>query len=543
MEHLSEKARLKLGLGKDGSTRIMIPWVLAKALPIVVVGTLLLSTLLAAMGGSSSPGMMMPQSMYNRMQGMSEVSQPSRFTHSGPEAVIGAHNVMQHNPAPHHAPHADDGTPDAAAAHGGSDSLASVAPANDGSPDAAAPLGPLPQPDSAGAADAGGVENIDEPPASEGSETNNVVDDVSDRSTDSDANSLSQDGAAAAVSDTNNGVANVVADDVSNNDGGDSDGELPPLDGVQQWDQCLAEIAARPIVCPKEDWKEWNNKPETVQLVKDYKGGLTPLMHQFMKIYEDQLWTCGSGLGSNVAYAQRTICLLSDVLPDLLNVDLLIDLPCGDQQWMPLLRERLPKNIKYLGVDAMPGLIQRNIEMFGDERTEFMLGEMDDPDCFESIRERSKLWKPTDRVAVLSRHVLQHNSYPAIFQYLQGLKNSGVTYFIGTWHYGVPANPPSEMAFAGAFSQFDFHQPPFNFPHGILEWLETPREKDGMYASYHRAGILEMMSVWDVSSLPETYSLEDFENQQRAAQQQTEFQRQLHLAHIQQQQAQQQMSG
>lgn len=202
----------------------------------------------------------------------------------------------------------------------------------------------------------------------------------------------------------------------------------------------MAHVSTLPAACPNVDWASWNRKPETLALIKD-AGGLTPLMAAFQDVYERSDWGCGSGDGSSLDFAARTICVLSRALPELLGVTLLVDLPCGDQQWAPTLRSLVPGGIKYIGVDAMPGLVQRNLELFSDERTTFVLAQMDAPGVFERIRSASRgLWTPADRVAVLSRHVLEHNALPAIHSYLASLRASGVEFLIGT-NSNVPTNP------------------------------------------------------------------------------------------------------
>lgn len=143
-------------------------------------------------------------------------------------------------------------------------------------------------------------------------------------------------------------------------------------------------------------------------------------LQRYKHLLQTQLSGCGSGTGSTRAFAARTVCTLSRVLPDL-GVTLVIDFPAGDQQWAPLLRERVP-GLKYIGVDAMPGVVQRNIETFTDAHTEFMLLEMGKPDVFTVIKQRSRLWGPEDKVAVISRHVFEHNTYDTTFRYLNSLK-------------------------------------------------------------------------------------------------------------------------
>ena len=95
---------------------------------------------------------------------------------------------------------------------------------------------------------------------------------------------------------------------------------------------CLEELAREHASwrCPTtgEDWKKWNSKAETQDLIAA-AGGLTAAMREFMQMYERNTWGCGSGGGSNLDFAARTVCNLAPMLPTLLRVDVVVDFPCG----------------------------------------------------------------------------------------------------------------------------------------------------------------------------------------------------------------------
>jgi len=215
-------------------------------------------------------------------------------------------------------------------------------------------------------------------------------------------------------------------------------------------------------------------------------------MRAFMGVYEGEGWGCGSGDGSGIDIAARTICNLASILPSLLNVTLLVDFPCGDQQWAPHLRARLPRHIKYLGVDAMPGVVQRSLELFGAPgRTEFQLAELGVPGVFATLRARSGVWGGGDTVAVLSRHVLEHNAAEVGVAFLRAVNSSGAVYFITT-SFTQAANAPEAMILGG-YTAVDIHRPPFSLRRGVLEWLETPA---GVGNDAHSSGpFMELFEV------------------------------------------------
>jgi len=108
----------------------------------------------------------------------------------------------------------------------------------------------------------------------------------------------------------------------------------PPSPKIPFFDHatCLEELAREHASwrCPTtgEDWKKWNSNPETQALIAA-AGGLTAAMREFMQIYERETWNCGSGGGSNLDFTARTVCNLAPMLPTLLNVDVVVDFPCG----------------------------------------------------------------------------------------------------------------------------------------------------------------------------------------------------------------------
>jgi hypothetical protein len=261
----------------------------------------------------------------------------------------------------------------------------------------------------------------------------------------------------------------------------------------------LRDVRAEGFGCTAIDWREWNAKPATQALIAR-SGGLTPTMRAFMEVYEAQAWDsastpllprrCGSGAGSHPAFAARTACLLATLLPAL-GVTLLVDFPSGDQQWAPLLRAQLPE-LKYLGVDAMPGVVQRSLELFGAPgRTEFQLAELGVPDVFATLRARSGVWGGGDTVAVLSRHVLEHNAAEVGVAFLRAVNSSGAVYFITT-SFSQVANAPEAMILGG-YTAVDIHRHPFSLRRGLLEWLETP---EGVGNDAHSSGpFMELFEV------------------------------------------------
>ena len=244
---------------------------------------------------------------------------------------------------------------------------------------------------------------------------------------------------------------------------------------------------------PDEDWAAWNQKSTTLKIMDKY-GKDDPTMRAFMHLYEQKGWGKGSGGGSAVQRAAKSIVMLSMLLPAL-GVTLLLDFPCGDQQWAPHLRQATPA-LKYIGADIMPGLIQRNIEIFSKQhQVEFILMGLTKTNVFEKIRSQSSVWTSKDVVAVMTRHALEHNTFADSCAFLDSLHRSGATYFIGTNAFGVPTDLPSPIT--AGYRAIDFYAKPFLFPRGIVSWHETSPVNE----KFPDPG-KTMMEIWDISSLP-----------------------------------------
>lgn len=114
------------------------------------------------------------------------------------------------------------------------------------------------------------------------------------------------------------------------------------------------------------------------------------------------------------------------------------------------------------------------------------------------VRNQSLLWPSARRsnltVAVLSRHVLEHNTYTLSMRYINMVKASGATYFLGTNMLGhrITKNPNAAEMVPGGYRPINYYLPPFSFPPGIMSWLESPKS----------LGTTTMFEVWEVATLP-----------------------------------------
>lgn len=166
----------------------------------------------------------------------------------------------------------------------------------------------------------------------------------------------------------------------------------------------------------------------------------------FLDIYEKNYWdeiSSLSGPGSSLEFTQS----LRNTLPDLvaeLGVTSILDIPCGDFEWM----QHVPLKVKsYIGADIVLPLIERNRARFGG-RGEFLQLDL--------------LRDPLHAVdAIFCRDCLVHLSFREIRAALVNIKATSPKYFITTT---FPDHPQNEDTVTPYWRALNFELAPFNFP-------------------------------------------------------------------------------
>ncbi|MBO0827467.1 MAG: class I SAM-dependent methyltransferase [Streptosporangiales bacterium] len=171
----------------------------------------------------------------------------------------------------------------------------------------------------------------------------------------------------------------------------------------------------------------------------------------FTRVYDSAKWEStesGSGTGSEL----RATAEIREQLPDLLSrirVDSLLDAPCGDWNWMR--RIDLPVT-DYYGVDIVPGVIEENRRLFGDEHHRFILADL--------TRD------PLPRAdAVLCRDCLVHLSFEDIASVLASFRATGATWLLVNTYPEIRRNHDQ---FTGArWRRLNLRLAPFGFPEPV----------------------------------------------------------------------------
>jgi SAM-dependent methyltransferase len=185
-------------------------------------------------------------------------------------------------------------------------------------------------------------------------------------------------------------------------------------------------------------------RTSTLDCVTSDRPSMTEI---FTTIYQTNAWlndeTC-SGPGSTVARCQPVIRALTDLI-DAFGVKSLLDAPCGDFNWM---KEVPLSNVKYIGVDVVPEMIDRNQKLYGNSRREFR--------CLDITR------GPLPRVdMIFCRDCLVHLSHANVFKALATFKRSGSRLLVATT---FTARTTNEDITTGGWQAFNLERAPFFLP-------------------------------------------------------------------------------
>ncbi len=167
----------------------------------------------------------------------------------------------------------------------------------------------------------------------------------------------------------------------------------------------------------------------------------------FESIYQKNAWwneETSSGEGSEIAQTQQ----VSRLLPGLLqkySVKTLLDLPCGDFNWMS--RLDLPID-RYIGADIVHDLVRRNQERFASDKVSFRRIDLT----------RDPL---PDADLILCRDCLVHLSYDMLKLVFENLQRSGIMYLLTTTY---PETRSNRDIVTGGWRKLDLRRPPFNLP-------------------------------------------------------------------------------
>lgn len=186
-----------------------------------------------------------------------------------------------------------------------------------------------------------------------------------------------------------------------------------------------------------------------------------------------------SGRGSDLDQTKR----IEEELPNLLRkygVKSLLDLPCGDQNWISKV---WLNNIDYIGADIVRELILKNNKLYGSNSRTYI--ELD------ILRE-----SPPEADLILCRDLLVHFNTKQIYIALRKMKNSGARFILTTTFTNdrIYKNLPIFTQSVG-WRPINLEAAPFNFPQPLEVVNEECTESNGLFAD-------KSLALWKLSDLP-----------------------------------------
>ncbi len=180
-----------------------------------------------------------------------------------------------------------------------------------------------------------------------------------------------------------------------------------------------------------------------------------------------------SGPGSSLAGTKTVRATLPTLLRDL-EIGTLLDIPCGDFNWM---RHVDLGATRYIGADIVPALVEDNRRRHGNDHV-----------AFENLDIATDPLPVAD--LVLARDVFIHLPDDMVMAALENVRGSGARWLLTTDFPGVRRNRPGKL---GGFRPLSLERPPFRLP--------PPQRRiadEDLYRAWGRS-----LALWPVDQLPE----------------------------------------
>ena len=197
----------------------------------------------------------------------------------------------------------------------------------------------------------------------------------------------------------------------------------------------------------------------------------------FTGIFETNSWLGKSSVSGPGSDPDQTAKIIAE-LPNLFrkfNISTVLDIPCGDFNWM---RNVDLSGIKYLGADIVKELISLNVAKYKSENISFMYANV-----------------ITDRLPavdlILCRDGLVHLSFADIRHALNNICRSGSKYLLTTT---FPDRESNEDIRTGDWRVLNLQIAPFNFPPPLATILEGCTENGNAFRD-------KTLALWRISEV------------------------------------------
>ena len=212
------------------------------------------------------------------------------------------------------------------------------------------------------------------------------------------------------------------------------------------------------------------------------RGMPTGLKKKFAGVFQENAFggeISLSGRGSDLDQTRQIQLELPKLLREF-SIASVVDIPCGDQNWIAKVELG---NIHYVGADIVPELIGENNRLFATKTRSFI-----ELDITQEIPPRADL--------ILCRDLLVHLNTREIRKALQNIKRSGSDYLLTTtftWDR-VYKNLPV-FTRAVAWRPINLESAPFSFPKPSKLINEGCTEGAGLFGD-------KSLALWRLSDLP-----------------------------------------
>lgn len=180
-----------------------------------------------------------------------------------------------------------------------------------------------------------------------------------------------------------------------------------------------------------------------------------------------------SGKGSELTQTHTLLLLLPNLFQKY-DVKTVLDIPCGDLNWMRFLDYRLDR---YIGADIVDDLIKANNRKYADFGDFIILNLLKD--------------KLPSVDLIICRDCLVHFSYGDIWKALTNIKRSGAKYLLTTTFINHGSNMD---ILTGAWRPLNLQAAPFDLGNPIEIIVEGSMESGGAYSD-------KSLGLWEIRDL------------------------------------------
>jgi hypothetical protein len=208
------------------------------------------------------------------------------------------------------------------------------------------------------------------------------------------------------------------------------------------------------------------------------EGAQFSMKETFNRIYNTNHWVARdsvSGSGSESSQTETLLLKLRSLIRQL-EIKHLLDVPCGDFNWMKNLN--VP-GLLYSGGDIVQSITLRNIQKYGSVRRKFFTVDITSGRLHEAD-------------LLFCRDCLVHLSFSDIERAIKNIKKYKIKYFLSTT---FPDTKVNQDIVTGDWRPINLLLPPFNFPEPLELVNEKCTEADGRFRD-------KSLGLWKLSELP-----------------------------------------